>query len=397
MMSSEVAAAPTESRDVALSRGLLFLSAALTSGYGVLFTIVGDYRDKYGLSETTLGFVIGVGFIVSFISQTLLGPLGDRGHARKMIVFGAAFNVIGLLMMGFGTTATVILAGRIIGGLGIGAAGPAIKRIVVVSSGDNVGRNLGMLFSADVFGFAVGPVVSAVLVGPLGIPGPFIVISVTTVASLLWVWFSVDITEQADDNAPTQLAFGLLRDRTFAGAVFLGMAAYTMIGAFDALWDVVHTDLETTEWMANLGIALFAIPLVLLGPTSGKLAQRLGPFLVAGAGMFAATIFMGIYGLLGVGAAIFAVAMVHALTDGLSFAAAGVAVGLIVATDRQAGAQGVLGGLQSLAAGIMAPTTGWVYEHHGQRAAYWLGAGVVLALVVAGLVTAGGAVRTLKG
>lgn len=396
MMSSTATRSPTRTLGGGLSPGLLFLSAALTSGYGVLFTIVGDYRDEYGLSETTLGFVIGVGFIVSFISQTLLGPLGDRGHARKLIVFGAAFNVIGLLMMGFGTTATVILAGRIIGGLGIGAAGPAIKRIVVVSSGDDVGRNLGMLFSADVFGFAVGPVISAILVGPLGIAGPFVVISITTIGSLLWVWFTVDITEQVDD-APRQLAFGLLRNRQFAGAVFFGMAAYAMIGAFDSLWDVVHTDLDTPEWMANLGIALFAIPLVLLGPTSGKLAQRLGPFLVATAGMLAAALFMGIYGVLGVGAAIFGVAMVHAVTDGLSFAAAGVAVGLIVAKERQSGAQGVLGGLQSLAAGFMAPATGWVYETQGQRAAYWLGAGVVIALVALGLVTAGSSARTLRG
>jgi MFS family permease len=395
MMSSTVAPAPTRPARSGLSRGLLFLSAALTAGYGVLFTIVGDYRDAYGLSETMLGFVIGIGFIVSFISQTLLGPFGDRGHARKLIVFGAAFNVVGLLMMGFGTTATVILTGRIIGGLGIGAAGPAIRRIVVVASGDDVGKNLGTLFSADVFGFAVGPVISAFLVGPFGIAAPFIVIAAATLGSLMWVWFTVDITEESEATE-NRLAFGLLRDRIFAGAVLFGMAAYAMIGAFDALWDVVHTDLDTPEWMANLGIALFAVPLVVLGPTSGKLAQRHGPFLVATAGMVAAALFLGAYGLIGVGALIFAVAMVHALTDGLSFAASGVAVGMIVPKERMSGAQGVLGGMQSLAAGITAPIIGWVYENHSQRAAYWLGAGLVLTFATLGLILAAPQARTLR-
>ena len=47
-----------------------------------------------------------------------------------------------------------------------------------------------------------------------------------------------------------------------------------MIGAFDALWDVVHEDLNTPDWMANLGITLFAIPLVVLGPFGGSLAGR---------------------------------------------------------------------------------------------------------------------------
>ena len=94
-----------------------------------------------------------------------------------------------------------------------------------------------------------------------------------------------------------------------AGAVMIGSATFLMIGAFDALWDLVHTDLQTPQWLANLGIALFAVPLVLLGPTAGRLAQRIGPFIVASAGMLIATMFMGFYGVLTTGVAIFAVAM----------------------------------------------------------------------------------------
>ena len=251
------------------------LSAALAAGYGVLFTMGGDYRDQYGISATTFGYIIGIGFIVSFVAQFTIGPLGDRGYARQLVLGGAALNAAGLLMMGFGTTATVIIVGRVISGLAIGAAGPAIKRIVVVGSGDNLGRNLGRLFSADVFGFAIGPVISAALVGPFGIPAPFIVIAVATIV-LVVLSLRVRVDETVDRGAQ-RFAFDLLKNRTFAGAIMIGMAAFIMIGAFDALWDLVHTDLDTPEWMANLGIALFAIPLVLLGPTSGKLAQSIGP------------------------------------------------------------------------------------------------------------------------
>ena len=114
-----------------------------------------------------------------------MGPFGDRGYARFMVFGGSLLNAAGLLMMGFGTTATVIIAGRVISGLAIGAAGPAIKRFVVVGSGANLGRNLGRLFSADVFGFALGPVISAVLVGPFGIAAPFIVIAAATIVLVL--------------------------------------------------------------------------------------------------------------------------------------------------------------------------------------------------------------------
>jgi MFS family permease len=370
------------------------LSASLSAGYGVLFTMGGDYREQYGISETTFGLIIGIGFLLSFFGQVVIGPLGDRGWAREMVLGGAFVNAAGLLMMGFGTSATMIVAGRVISGLAIGSAGPAIKRIVVVGSGPNLGRNLGRLFSADVFGFALGPVISAVLVGPFGIAAPFVVIAAATVGIVL---LSLGIrVEPGPEEQGQRFAFDLLRHRPFAGAVMLGSAAFVMIGAFDALWDLVHTDLETSEWMANLGIALFAIPLVILGPFAGKLAQRVGPFIIASLGLLGGVMFFGIYGALTVGGAIFAVTMVHAITDGLSFAASGVAVGMTAPEERQAGAQGVLGGMQSLAAGIMAPIAGWLYETQGQRTAYWTAGAVIFVLVVGGLALAKPQVR-LKG
>ena len=93
--------------------------AALAAGYGVLFTIVADFRDEYGISETAIGFVIGLGFIAGFLSQIAIAPLADRGHAKKLVVIGVLVNVVGLLLMALSTTLTPILIGRFISGLGI--------------------------------------------------------------------------------------------------------------------------------------------------------------------------------------------------------------------------------------------------------------------------------------
>ena len=113
------------------------LGGCFAAGYGVLFTIVGDYREQYGINESTLGWIIGVGFLAGFVSQITIAPLADRGHARRMVFLSVIVNAVGLLMMGFGDDALTIVAGRIISGLAIGAATPAIRRIVVVApSGD---------------------------------------------------------------------------------------------------------------------------------------------------------------------------------------------------------------------------------------------------------------------
>ena len=358
------------------------LMASLAAGYGVLFTIVDDYRDEYGISETAIGVVIGIGFVAAFLAQVLIAPLADRGHARRVVLFGVGINVVGLLLMGFSTTLTPILIGRFISGIGIGAAVPAARRIVILADPNHLGQNLGRLLAADVFGFAMGPAVSALLVGPFGIPAPFIVVAAATAVLLPFV-ARVQVTESA---APPKrrLAIDLLTIRPFAGAVVFGAAVFVMIGSFDALWAVVHDDLGTNEWIANLGITLFALPLIVLGPPGGRLAQVHGPFRISAIGLMFGAFFMSMYGVLPTGTWIFAVAMVHAIADGITVSSSGVAVGMVIPEDRQAGAQGVLGAAQALSAGIMAVITAMLYDNFGRTTAYLVCATVMVALVAIG-------------
>lgn len=355
-------------------------------GYGVLFTVVGDFRDEYGISETAIGAVIGTGFLAAFVAQVFIAPLADRGRARELVVIGVLLNVVGLVLMAFGESLGPILLGRIVSGIGIGTALPAIRRIVIVADPENLGENLGRLLSADVFGFALGPAVSAVLVGPLGLEAPFLVVAGITVAAL--VPAAAVQVEDAIDSSGQRLAVDLLRSRLVAGAVVLGATAYMMIGAFDALWDVVHEDLETATWMANLGITLFAVPLVLLGPTAGRWAQRYGPYRLASIGLVIGSGFIFLYGQMPTGEWIFAIAMFHAVSDGLTFAASGVAIAMVVPEERQAGAQGVMGAAQALVAGITAIVIGGLYESAGRAVAYGAAAGAMLCMVVVGMVLA---------
>ena len=90
------------------------------------------------------------------------------------------------------------------------------------------------------------------------------------------------------------------------------------------------------------------------------------------------------YGLLPTGLAMFAVAMVHALSDGSTVSASGVAVGMVAPDERQAGAQGMLGGAQTLVGGISALLAGELYEHYGRATAYAVCAVAMVVLVGVG-------------
>jgi MFS family permease len=67
--------------------------------------------------------------------------------------------------------------------------------------------------------------------------------------------------------------------------------------------------------------------------------------------------------------------------DGLTVSSSGVAVGMVIPEERQAGAQGVLGAANALAAGVMAVVTGTLYDQFGRATAYATCAAVMVLLV----------------
>ena len=373
--------------------------ATMAMGYGALFSMLDDIRDDYGITSTQLGAVIGMGFFAGFLAEILIAPLADRGHARRLVLIGLGLNVVGLLVLAAARDFGPYLGGRFVMGIGVGMAVPAVRRILILSDPDHIGHNLGRLLAAEVGGFAAGPALAAVLVGPLGIPGPFLVIAAANVAAVPFVVRNSrpEAGAVVDDQATSQrLAFDLLRIRPFAGAVLLGCAVWVMIGSFDALWSIALDDLDTAEWIANLGITLFALPLIVFGAIGGRLAQRAGPFRVGTIGLLLGAGFMIVYGLVPTGMAMFAVSMVHSVSDALTVSSTGIAVGMVVPPRRQAGAQGLLGGAQTLMAGITALVAGAMYDEFGRTTAYAVAGATMLALVAGGLALTGSAWR-LRG
>jgi MFS family permease len=369
------------------------LTASLTAGYGVLFSMLDVYRDEYGIGEGALGTVMGVGFFSGFLAQVLIAPYADRGHARRLVLAGMMMNVLGVLMMALATSVVPLMAGRIVTGIGIGMAMPAVRRIVILSEPERLGNNLGRLLSIDVAGFAMGPVISAVLVGPFGIPAPFLLIGAVTLILIPSVW-RVRVAETTGADIPTQrMAFDLLRLRPFLGAIALGSAIWVMIGSFDSLWVIAMRDLDASRWMANIGITIFALPLVIFAAAGGRLAQRVGPFKVSSVGLGLAAIAMLLYGQVPTAIAMFVVAFVHSISDGFTMASVGVGVGLVVPAGRQAGAQGMLGGAQVLTAGISATSVGYIYQYFGRGAAYGAAATAILLLLTVGVVLLGPAFK----
>lgn len=354
-----------------------------------MFTMLDDFRNNFGIAESALGFIVGVGFFTSFLGQVSIAPLADRGRAQRLIILGLGLEVIGCIGMALGETFVILLISRIIMGFGAGSALPALRRVIIVADPDNFGRNLGRILSFEVAGFASGPVISVIFAEFFGIPGPFIFLA-TVISLFVFAVSRIAVPETAKENHPTErFAIDLLKNRAITSGILIGVALFFMIGVFDSLWVLMMDDLDAAQWMANVGVSVFVLPLILLGPFGGKFVQRIGPYRAGGFGMILGALFMAGYGLMPTPTLMMLVFFFHSLNDGFFVTGAGVAVGTSAPLERQAGAQGLLGGMETLAGGVAASFSGVAYDHLG-RTTTFIGTGaIMLTLILASRILAG--------
>ena len=353
----------------------------LASGYGVMFTMLDDWRAEFGIQETGLSMIIAVGFFTSFIAQLTIAPYADRGHARKLMTVGMAANAAGALIMAFGSSLPLFLLGRFVMGVGAGIAIPAIKRIVIVSDPENMGGNLGRGVSIEVGGFAIGPVIAALTVDSINLAAPFILIAVLiTIAGAIIA--RLNITETAvEDRTEERFAIDLLKNRAVLGSILVGVALYVMIGVYDSLWVIMMDDLKAPHWIGNAGVALFGLPWIFFGALGGRIAQKHGPLRVSAFGLALGSLYMTSYGFMTMPYLMLSVGLTQSILDSLTVTGIGVAVAQATPPERQAGASGLLGGMQTLMGGVAAMSAGTMYEHFGQKFAF-TATGVAMAILV---------------
>ena len=368
---------------------LLFAIGSSSCLYGVMFTMLDDFRNNFGIAESALGFIVGVGFFTSFLGQVSIAPLADRGRAQRLIILGLGLEVVGCVGMALGETFTVLLISRIVMGFGAGSALPALRRVIIVADPENFGRNLGRILSFEVAGFASGPIISVIFAEFFGIPGPFVFLA-TIISIFVIIVSRIAVPETAKENHPTErFAIDLLKNRAITSGILIGVALFFMIGVFDSLWVLMMDDLDAAQWMANVGVSVFVLPLILLGPFGGKFVQRIGPYRAGGFGMILGALFMAGYGLMPTPTLMMLVFFFHSLNDGFFVTGAGVAVGTSAPLERQAGAQGLLGGMETLAGGVAASFSGVAYDHLG-RTTTFIGTGaIMLTLILASRILAG--------
>ena len=355
-----------------------------SAGLGSIIVLLAEIRNELGFTETGIGLAIAAGFAAAFVANIIMAPHADRGRAPAMLRGGLALGVVGLLVLAVGQDLWHYVLGRAVFGFALGTAGPAARRTVIVADPANLGRNMGRLGAWDVGGFVAGPMIAAGLNMIGGFRLTFWVMAIA-LAALLPTAFRAQPDTAARDEEGLGLK-GLLRIRRLVGAFFVVAAYFVFIGAFEAVWVLEMDTRGATQTTMAIGLTLAALPIAMLSPLGGSLAQRYGARRWAIGGIASITLLTTFYGVVPGVVALVALTMVTSVLEGFAFPSAPMLVAAAVAENRQAAAQGLMGAVEVATAAVAAVIISIIYDRHSDLVAWIVTASTMAILLLIGAI-----------
>jgi len=361
--------------------GLYLVFATLTLGYGSVFALLAEIRERFGFDDWAIGLIGGAGFAAGFLAQLFLSRFADRGHLRAMIGGGIAVALLGLAAMIAADALWTFVVARVLLGLGSGCVGPAVRRVAVTRNPARAGEALGVVGVFELGGFLLGPVLASVLERLWGLRAPFAALAALLVA-VAPLALAADLPSTAIARERSVLR-GLLGRRAVSASLLTGLAFYSTVGVFEATWAIFLADRGASQLFIGATLSLFSAPMLLVPPFAGRLAQRIGPMRVMLASIGIAIACMVGYGLFSQLALLAVAVSVHSIADAFTMPANQLAIARASPPGQIASGQGLLGATGLATASAAAGLSGWIYGAWGPLALYG-GTAALMSVALAG-------------
>lgn len=266
---------------------------------GAMPIIVGLFmRDSLGLSLSQVGLLLGVYVMTSSLTQPLFGYFSDVFGGRWFAVGGllwlAFFQGILGFMPNFGTAVAVAM----LAGLGVAAFHPQGASGANIASGENKTAGIAMFMLGGNGGFAVGPILAALILGWTGVKGTALLALIGfLIAPLLYFLTGQAVnSSSADKDAPKKKAnWSIQLNPIFTtSAIIILIAAMSMRALFQssmssftpqffvdvALFSKTQASLLSTVMLSVLALGTL---------TGGLLSDRIGGVKVMAISMIIST------------------------------------------------------------------------------------------------------------
>jgi FSR family fosmidomycin resistance protein-like MFS transporter len=233
--------------------------------------------DRFGLSYGQVGFAAALVSVSSSLIQPIFGWVSDRWPTGWFLPAGVAWTGVLMAAVGFVPSYPVLLAAVTLTGVGTAAFHPVASIAVARASGAQRGLGMSFFAAGGNLGFALGPVLGALLVTRFGLPGTaFLVIPGLLVSALIHRQRAQLDTWHPKPEGPAQGSAGAIpwgKLTTLCGLVTLRSWGYSGLIVFIPL--LLHTRGAGPQ---ATGHALFVFLFMgaLGGMLGGHLSDRLG-------------------------------------------------------------------------------------------------------------------------
>ncbi|MCL5971278.1 MAG: MFS transporter, partial [Firmicutes bacterium] len=213
----------------------------------------------------------------SFVSQWVFGRLSDVLGRRALLLFGSLSTAVATGLFVLKVPPGAYLAFRALQGVGAGAFIPAANALV----GDLVpdqrrGSAFGLLSSASMGGFALGPFIGGIMGNFFGLRAPFGLGAILAFLATVAVFQGMPpIGRQHRTRPETNRKIGHL-GRPLWTLYLINFGWTGLVGMYDTVWSLYMKSLGASNLVIGLSFTLFAIPLLLSNFLGGALANRPG-------------------------------------------------------------------------------------------------------------------------
>ena len=343
---------------------LMFCSFGTATSNSLIFAGMSDLQDTYGFSSIGLGAIAGMGFLSGLIVQMFVAPLGDRGHAKRLIMAGLLFGTIGSLLFAIGSNLPTFVIARGVIGSAFGFVFPAVRALIAHVDPERRGERLGRLGAVELLGFVAGPLIGGFLIDPVGLGETFALFGALNLVTLA-VIARRSFPRLPSTEASQRLSLTLLREPKVRVAVLLFMATQAPIGVIDALWDRYLTDLGGTNVTVGLSFALFGLPYIALASRAGRFTDKRDSVKIAMAALVVVSPVLALYGLIEVLWFVVWLNFAEGIVQAMTYPAVNATIANSAPHGRAAAVQGLAGASGLLVALTMSVAMPPVYGAFG--------------------------------
>ncbi len=249
------------------------VNIVMSMGQFMMNTLIPKYVNDLGGAATVVGMVTGIFAVTALGIRPVAGPAMDYFRKNRLLSFAIGSITLAFVCYGFSKTIPMLIAARLIHGIGIGLAAPLTLAITSnILPYSKMASGLGLFSLGGAVATAIGPTLGLELAGVIGYNKTFFIC-----AGLMASCFALTFIIKSEVPARRE-GFKITLDQVVAPevilptlSIFFMVIGYSGINSFLAIFG---------EMNGVKDIGLFftanALCMIFIRPFSGRIADRRG-------------------------------------------------------------------------------------------------------------------------